>query len=122
MSWEGWNPQDTFTERDDGMRLHDVYESMEEMTVLAWREADAKTATFKRWFAESVADNVKNVLGRIIDMTLPVPEAQPRLTSRVLDRTDFGNGCKITGTKLTRTPLDLPGDITSVLMDSKSRN
>jgi hypothetical protein len=97
MSWEGWNPQDTSTERDDGVRLHDAYESMKEMTVLAWREADAKTAMFKRWFAESDADNVKNVLGRIMDRTLSVPEAQPRLTSRVLDRTDFGNGCRIMG-------------------------
>jgi hypothetical protein len=36
---------------------------MKEMIVFAWREADAKTPTFKRWFAESDVDNMKNVLG-----------------------------------------------------------
>ncbi|KAF2833771.1 hypothetical protein CC86DRAFT_389905 [Ophiobolus disseminans] len=93
MKWKRWNPQDTGTERDEGRRIHDDYTTMKEMAIFAWREADAKTATFKRWFAESDAQNVKNVLGRIMDMSLTVPEAHPRMKDRVLYRDDFGQQC-----------------------------
>lgn len=93
MRWRGWDPQDTGTERGEGQQLHDAYETMGEMVVLAWHEADAKTPTFERWFANSDSESVKNVLGRIVDMTLPVPEYHSRMKDRVLERTDYSNLC-----------------------------
>jgi hypothetical protein len=95
MRWRGWNPQATETETEhvEGQQLHDAYEIMKKMVVLAWREADVKTSTFERWFANSDSENVKSVLGRIVDMTLDDPEYQPRMKDRVLERADYENAC-----------------------------
>ena len=39
------------------------------MVAFAWTEADQKTDSFKRWFDEGDADNVKKVLERLITPT-----------------------------------------------------
>jgi hypothetical protein len=90
MRWKNWNAEDTDIERTKGLRLHDAYAIMKQMVVNAWPAADARAPTFKRRFDEADADNVKNVLGRIMDMSLPVPEALPQMKDRVLYRDDFG--------------------------------
>jgi hypothetical protein len=93
MRWINWDPKTTGVQRDDGRKLHDAYPAFKDMDVYAWHEANAKTPTFKRWFAESDAENVKNVLGSIVDMSLPVPEVSSSMTKRALYRDDFGNNC-----------------------------
>lgn len=96
MRWRGWNPQaaEDAPERLNAIAIHAAYDTMKEMTVLAWQEAEAKTATFKRWFAEADAENVKNVLGQIVDMSDPAaPKMQPRMSDRVLERDDSADLC-----------------------------
>jgi hypothetical protein len=93
MSWENWDPTNTGADRAQGQQLHDAYVHVKAMAVYAWQEADKKSLTFKRWFAEADADNVKKVLERIMDMGALIPEAVPRMKDRILDRADYRGKC-----------------------------
>jgi hypothetical protein len=90
----GWNDHDTGAEYADAQKLPEAYATIKEMVADAWYEADAKTPTFKRWFAESDAGNVKKGLERGKDMTVPNPEAQPRTKDRILRRNDYRDKCR----------------------------
>lgn len=65
---------------------------MVNMIYFAWKEADAKSDIFKRWFAESDSENVKKVLERIVD-TKGVGNAVPMMKDWVLLRNDEANRC-----------------------------
>lgn len=93
MSWKGWDSNNGGADRVQGQHIHDTYSAVKAMTVYAWHEADGKTATFKRWFSESDADNVKKVLEQIMDMNSLIPEALPQMKDRVLDRADYKSKC-----------------------------
>jgi hypothetical protein len=93
MRWQKWDPTNT-AQRDDAKKIHDSYLIMQEMVVLAYKEADAQSTTFKRWFGPKDADTVKKVLGRIVDMSPPTgPEMAARMKDRVLRQDDYGNLC-----------------------------
>ncbi|KAF2829426.1 hypothetical protein CC86DRAFT_465039 [Ophiobolus disseminans] len=62
------------------------------MVVFALREADAKSDIFKRWFDKSNADDVKNVLSRIINLQPPY-NAVPQTKDWVLLKEDTHNKC-----------------------------
>ncbi|KAL8652672.1 MAG: hypothetical protein Q9210_002548 [Variospora velana] len=65
------------------------------MVYFAWVEADRKSDTFKRWFDEGDADNVKKVLEKIVDPK-GVGQANPLMTQWVCQQDDAFNRC--TGT------------------------
>ena len=65
------------------------------MVYFAWKEADSKSDTFKRWFDEGDADNVKKVLEKIVDPT-GVGSANPLMKQWVCQQDDAYNRC--TGT------------------------
>ncbi|KAH5645502.1 hypothetical protein HBI51_111200 [Parastagonospora nodorum] len=93
MRWKGWDMPGTIADRTDGKQLHDAYLEMETLAVYAWQEADAKTPTFKRWFAEADSENVKKVSERMVDPKALVPDTLPRMKDRVLWRKDFLDAC-----------------------------
>ena len=93
MQWENWKPKNANDKRD-GEMIHNAYTNMKGMAVYAWHEADGKTETFKRWFAEADADKVKKVFERIMDMNALIPDTLPRMKNRILDRKDFKDKCK----------------------------
>lgn len=89
MRWQNWDAKDA-TQRNDAERIHDSYSIMQEMVVLAYKEAEAQSTTFKRWFGTKNADDVKKVLARIVDMSPPTgPEMAPRMKDRVLRQDDY---------------------------------
>jgi hypothetical protein len=92
FSWLGWDPTATDAQRDDGVKLHNAYSDMLNMVYFAWKEADAKSATFKRWFDEGDADNVKNVLTKILDPA-GVGQATELMKSWVSQREDTYQRC-----------------------------
>jgi hypothetical protein len=61
------------------------------MVYFAWKEANAKTPTFKLCIAEADADKARNVLARIIDMEAAILAALLRKKDLVLDRADPGD-------------------------------
>ena len=63
FSWLGWDPRDQ-SQKNDAVKLHSAYDDKLNMVYFAWREADAKSDTFKLWFDEGDADNVKKGLVR----------------------------------------------------------
>jgi hypothetical protein len=91
MRWYGWDPNDTGTQRDDGRKIHDAYGTMVQMAFHALNEANAKTKTFKRWFAESDADKVQRVFEKITDRS---KQFQPWMKERILVKHDFGRLCR----------------------------
>jgi len=89
MRWQKWDPTDA-AQRADAEKIHNSYLIMQEMVVLAYKEAEAQSTTFKRWFGPKDADNVKKVLGRIVDMSPPTgPEIALRMKNRVLRQDDY---------------------------------
>lgn len=64
------------------------------MVTLAWNEADGKTDTFKRWFDENDADNVKKVLERVVDISTKRPN--DRMANWICEKDDISNFCKAT--------------------------
>lgn len=62
------------------------------MVYFAWVEANSKSVTFKRWFDEGDADNVKKVLEKILDPN-GVGQANPLMTQWVCQQDDDANEC-----------------------------
>jgi hypothetical protein len=89
MRWQKWDPTNA-AQRADAEKIHDSYPIMQQMVVLVYKEPEAKSTTFKRWFGPEDADNVKKVLGRIVDMSSPNgPEIASRMKDRVLRQDDY---------------------------------
>ncbi len=74
-----WDPNDNGQQKADASKIHNGYDDMINMVYFAWVEADSKSDTFKRWFNEGDADNVKKVLEKIIDPK-GVGQANPLMT------------------------------------------
>ena len=66
--WHGWDPNDQ-GQKADAEKIHSAYDDWANMIAFAWREADQITDTFKRWFDESNAQDVKNVLERMVSQS-----------------------------------------------------
>jgi hypothetical protein len=66
MRWQKWDPTNA-AQSAHAEKIHDSYPIMHEIVVLAYKEPEAKSTTFKRWFGPKDADNVKKVLGRIVE-------------------------------------------------------
>ena len=65
---------------------------MVNMIYFAWKEADARSATFKRWFDEADAEHVKSVLSKIVDPD-GVGQAAPLMRDWICDKDDKPNLC-----------------------------
>jgi hypothetical protein len=101
MRWQNWDPTDA-AQRADAEKIHDSYPTMQQMVVLAYKEAEAQSTTFKRWFGPKDADKVKQVLGRIVDMSPPTgPEIAPRMKDRVLRQNDRSKSPRCLNPKIT---------------------
>ncbi|KAL1594347.1 hypothetical protein SLS60_010107 [Paraconiothyrium brasiliense] len=92
FSWSGWDPNDTGTQRDDGVKIHNAYDDMLNMIYFAWQEANAKSDTFKRWFDESDSGNVVKVLERMFNPS-GVGQATELMKDWILLRNDDYNKC-----------------------------
>ena len=90
-----WDPNDNGQQKADAGKVHNGYDDMINMVYFAWVEANGKSDTFKRWFDEGDADNVKKVLEKIVDPT-GVGQANPLMTQWVCQQDDAYNRCKST--------------------------
>lgn len=66
------------------------------MISFAWREADQVTATFKRWFDEANAPDVKKVLEKLVSQT-GIQQPTPLMKEWICEREDVQNGCTSPG-------------------------
>lgn len=89
-----WDPNDD-GQKADALKIHNGYADMINMVYFAWREADSKSDTFKRWFDEGDADNVKKVLEKIVNPT-GVGQANPLMTQWICQQNDENNRCTAT--------------------------
>jgi hypothetical protein len=86
MRWKNWDLKDA-NQGAAAKIIHDSYPIMLEMVVLAYKEAEARSTTFKRWFGPNDAVNVMNVLERIVSMpSKNQPNDKPQITERMKDR------------------------------------
>lgn len=91
-----WYPNDNGQQKADAGKIHNGYADMINMVYFAWVEADKNSNTFKRWFDQGDADNVKKVLEKILDPK-GVGQANPLMTQWVCQQDDQFNRC--TGTR-----------------------
>lgn len=63
------------------------------MVAFAWAEADQVTDTFKRWFDASNAQDVKNVLEKMMTGFAGIPQPTPMMTSWICERDDIKGQC-----------------------------
>lgn len=62
------------------------------MIAFAWREADQKTDTFKRWFDENNAQDVKNVLEKMVSQG-GLQQPTPLMKRWICERDDVKGVC-----------------------------
>lgn len=92
FSWHGWDPNDN-GQKADAQKIHDAYDDWTNMVAFAWTEADQKTDSFKRWFDEGDADNVKKVLERLITRT-GIQQPTEQMKDWICEKDDIIGGCK----------------------------
>lgn len=68
---------------------------MTNMVAFAWREADSKTETFKRWFDEADADNVKKVLEKVVS-SQGVQQPTVLMKDWICEQNDVKGACRPT--------------------------
>ena len=91
FKWHDWDPQD-LGQKADGVRIHNAYDDFTNMVAFAWREADQVTDTFKRWFDASNAQDVKNVLEKMVSQS-GVQQPTPLMTNWICERDDIKGLC-----------------------------
>lgn len=64
------------------------------MVAFAWTEADQVTDTFKRWFDASNAQDVKNVIEKMMAGFASIPQPTTMMTTWVCERDDVKGSCK----------------------------
>lgn len=64
------------------------------MVAFAWTEADQMTDTFKRWFDASNAQDVKNVLEKMMTGFAGIPQPTSMMTNWVCEQDDIKGACK----------------------------
>ena len=91
FSWHGWDPTDQ-GQKADALKIHNAYDTWTNMIAFAWREADHKTDTFKRWFDESNAQDVKNVLEKMVSQS-GIQQPTPLMKGWICERDDVKGAC-----------------------------
>ena len=90
--WHGWDSNDQ-GQRANAEKIHTAYDDWANMVAFAWREADQKTDTFKRWFDESNAQDVKNVLERMVSQS-GVQQPTELMKDWICEKDDIKGECK----------------------------
>ncbi|KAI4116552.1 MAG: hypothetical protein LQ338_007691 [Usnochroma carphineum] len=94
FSWHEWDPNDS-GQKSDAVKIHNAYNDMTNMVAFAWREADSKTETFKRWFDEADADNVKKVLEKVVS-SQGVQQPTVLMKDWICEQNDVKGACRPT--------------------------